>query len=139
MGGAPATGGGQSYITDCNTGASPGIDAPGNNCYDAPDATVWYSFTTDATTATIDINLTSTDLTDPVFTVWTFNCPVTTYLGPLCGFSTVTGGSVNPNTTYYIAISDNSGTEGNFDLCIEQFDDQSACNTNDLITVTGTD
>ena len=126
----------QTCLTDCNIGASSGNDGPGNNCYDSPNATVWYTFTTDADAASIDVSLTSTDLSSPVFTIWSGNCPVTTYFENLCGLSSVVGGLVTPSTTYYIAVSDANGDEGDFDLCINQNLDASLCNIGDEIVET---
>ncbi|MDC0313873.1 hypothetical protein OAL26_01955, partial [Flavobacteriales bacterium] len=126
----------QTCLTDCNTGASAGIDPPGNNCYDSPNPTVWYSFTTDVNASTVDISLNSTELSNPVFTVWVNNCPVTNYLTNLCGLTSVTAGSVTPSTTYYIAVTGANGDEGAFDLCINQNIDASLCNIGDEITET---
>lgn len=133
-----------SCVTDCNTAATPGLDFTGPAaCSEMPNPTVWYTFTTSAGTASLDIDLTSSDLSDPEFAVFTnANC-----IGP---WVTVecnegSGGSANSttvgvaaNTTYVIAISDASGDVGNFDLCITENPDNSACNTDNTLAVTAT-
>lgn len=137
-----ASGAGQVCVTDCNTGATSGPDFTGNNCQDLPNATVWYEFTTAADAATIDIDLTSGDLSDPEFTIFsTTDCILFTTVYCQEG----TGGSasgttigVDPSTTYLIAVSDATGDEGNFQLCVSQDIDGSACNTNNTLQVTGT-
>lgn len=127
----------QTGITDCNTGASPGADGPGANCYDAPGPTVWYEFTTEVGAATVDISLTSGDMPNPIFTIWTDNCPITTYLTDGCGLSSVTNLTIAPNTTYYIAVTDGTNAEGTFNLCINQNIDLSLCNVDDVLVETG--
>ncbi len=119
-----APGSGQACITDCNTGATPGPDFNGNNCYDLINETVWFSITTDANTVSLDIDLSSTDLTSPEFTLFqTTDCLNFTIFDCVEG----TGGSatsaaiaVTPNTTYIIAVSDVNALTGNFQLCINQ-------------------
>ena len=125
-------------LADCNNGATPGPNFTGNFCEDQLNPTVWYQFTTDPTTVGIDIDLSSvSDLSDPEFVLFTTpDCLTYTIVECVEG----TGGSaqalnlvVSPGTTYYISISDVTGDEGDFDLCISQFSDQSPCNTNSSI------
>lgn len=131
----------QTCITDCNTGANPGPDFAGNNCYDFPDETVWYQVTTGASTAEIDVALTSGSLTAPVFTVFTtancINYTIVNCTEGAAGSATATV-AVSPNTTYLIAVSDQNGATGNFNLCVTVQNDNSACNTNDVLAVTAT-
>ncbi len=136
-------GNGPACVTDCNVLASPGLDFVGNGCEDQLNATVWYSFTTSGATAQIDINLTSTDLSDPEFTVFVGTTCISPWTILNCtegsGFSaTATGVSVATATTYLIAVSDQTGDEGNFQLCIEEFPDNSSCNTTDSLYVVNT-
>ena len=136
-----APGGGFACVNDCNTGASPGPDFTGNNCYDLPNATVWYSITTSATTASLNITLNSSVMTTPEFTVFTDSCGPFTIVNCVEGTGGVATGSniaVSANTTYLIAVSNVSGSSGAFDLCVEQVQDNSACNTNDGLTVSST-
>ena len=128
----------------CNTGAAPGLDFVGANCEDMLNPTVWYTFTTGATAASININLTSATMTNPEYTIFSntslcfgpytiLNC-----LEGTGGSATTTSLVVAPNTTYYIAVSDASGDQGNFNLCIAQNPDNSACNTNNNLVVSAT-
>jgi len=131
----------QTCLTDCNTGALPGPDFPGNNCQDFPGATVWYSVTTGASSATLDIDLTSANLTDPYFAVFT-TADCLNYVTYNCtqGAAGAASATVNisVSTTYLIAISDAGNDQGNFDLCITVNDDNSACNTNQSLVVSST-
>ncbi|MDG1334037.1 MAG: hypothetical protein P8P74_17000 [Crocinitomicaceae bacterium] len=136
---------GQVCLTDCNTGASAGLDFSGLDifCEDTYNATVWYEFTTDALAATLDIDLSSTDLSDPEFTLYQGNSCVSPWTIIECLEGTAGSASslsipIAPNTTYVLAISDVTGDEGDFTLCIEQNADNSACNTNSTITATAT-
>jgi hypothetical protein len=120
-----APGGGASCISDCNTAATAGPNFSGNNCYDLPNATVWYSFTTDAAATTIDINLSSTtDLSDPEFTLFTTpdcsNFTIIDCVEGTSGSATSTGLVVTPSTSYILAVSDATGDVGDFDLCVTQ-------------------
>lgn len=133
-----------SCITDCNTGASPGIDFTTTTCSEMLNPTVWYTFTTSTGTATIDVNLTSTDFSDPEFAIFSNTiCNPTSWITVACnegtgGSSSLTSIGVAENTTYFIVVSDSSGDEGNFDLCITENPDNSACNTDNTLEVTAT-
>jgi hypothetical protein len=136
-----ASGGGDACVNDCNTGASNGPNFTGTNCYDLPNETVWYSITTDATTATINISLTSVDLSEPEFTLFTNSCSAFTIVD--CaegtgGSATSTQINVLPSTTYLIAVSDVAGDEGSFDLCISQESNNSDCNVSNTLAVSST-
>ncbi|MGX7668407.1 PKD-like domain-containing protein, partial [Flavobacterium pedocola] len=136
-----APGGGAACVTDCNNGANVGPDFTGNNCYDLPNPTVWYSITTGASTASLNVSVTSATMTTPEFSVFTNNCVLFTNVGCVEGSGgTATGNNipVAANTTYLIAVSNVSGSQGTFDLCITQNADASACNTTDALTVTAT-
>ncbi len=133
------SGGAASCVTDCNTGASIGPGFAGTNCFDLPNSTVWYEITTDATAATLDISLNSTDLSNPEFTLFeTADCSNFTILDcqeGTAGSASATGVAVLPNTTYLIAVSDVNDNQGNFDLCVTQFDAPvSTCLGDDCLT-----
>ena len=137
------TSGVQTCVSDCNTGASPGPDFAGTNCYDMLNETVWYSVTTGASDVTMDIDLSSAaDLSDPHFTVYqTSDCNLFTIVECIQG----TGGSatssnivITPSTTYIIGVSDASGDVGDFDFCVTVNVDNSPCNTTSDLVVTGT-
>jgi hypothetical protein len=118
------SGGAATCVTDCNTGASIGPNFGGSGCEELPNSTVWYEITTDATAATLDITLNSTDLTNPEFSVFqTADCSNFTIFDcqeGAAGSASATGISIAPNTTYLIAVSDVNGNTGNFDLCVTQ-------------------
>jgi gliding motility-associated-like protein len=132
----------QVCVNGCNTGATPGPNFSGTNCQDLPNATVWYQFTTNATTATVNVSVTSGDLGSPEFTIFrTTDC--STFTTIYCEEGS--GGSVSENligvaanTTYLIAVSDVNGNEGDFSLCVTLNEDQSSCNTNSSLEVTAT-
>lgn len=134
--------GSQTCVNDCNTGALPsGPDFLGNNCYDYLNATAWYQITTNNAAASIDVVLTSAALTNPYFTVFTttdcINFTIINCTQGAAGNATNTV-SILGGTTYLIAVSDLNGLQGNFDLCVTQNVDNSACNTNNSLTVTNT-
>jgi gliding motility-associated-like protein len=137
-----ATGGGAACVGDCNNGANPGLDFVGNVCEDSPNPTVWYEFTTAANAATINVSLTSGTWTNPEYTIFVGNsCSTWTTLTCVEGSSgsaSSTNLNVTPNTTYVIAVSDATGDQGTFNLCITQNADNSACNTSDALVVSST-
>ena len=128
-------------ITDCNTGAVQGPDFTGANCEDFLHPTVWYEFTTGSSDASIDITLNSVDLSNPHYAIFsTTDCLSFAIIDCIQG----SGGSASgttilaTNTTYLIAVSDVNGDEGNFDLCMTLNPDNSACNTDNDLSVTAT-
>lgn len=139
------TAGTQSCVTGCNTGADRGPDFEALSCYDFPDETVWYSVTTGSTDGLMDVSLSSSDLTDPkIAIIATTDCNSGNVSQTLdCAIGS--GGNVSasqiiiaPSSTYYIVVSDDNGNTGNFDLCIDLFTDNSACNTNKTLEVVAT-
>ena len=131
----------QTCVTDCNTGASVGPDFNGNNCHDFLFPTVWYQFTTNINDAAGEITLTSSALSSPYFTIFTTaDCNQFSIINCTQGSNGSATNTVNlaSNTTYLIAISDQNGATGNFNLCITTRQDNSACNTNNSLTVTNT-
>ncbi|MFM7106189.1 MAG: hypothetical protein ACKOW8_11755, partial [Flavobacteriales bacterium] len=136
-----AEGGPAACITDCNTGSNPGPDFTGNNCYDMTNGTVWFSITTGSDAASINVAVTSTVMTNPEFTVFTNACGPYTIVECFegaAGNATVNNILVSSNTTYLIAVSNWSGSSGEFQLCVAQNADNSACNTNNNLVVTAT-
>jgi len=120
-----AVDGGAACVNDCNTGASAGPDFAGANCFDLPNSTVWYEITTGATAATLDVSLTSgSDLSDPEYTIFsTTDCATYTIVDCVegtGGSASNTGITIAPSTTYLIAVSDATGDEGDFQLCVTQ-------------------
>ncbi len=138
----PASGGGQACVTDCNTGASNGLTFTGGGCEDQPNPVSWFSFTTDSQAASVTIDLSSTDLNDPEFTVFLGNACTTPWTITNCtegasGNANATF-NVSINQTYMVAVSDQNGATGDYTLCIEQTPDNSSCNTNNNFVVTAT-
>ncbi len=107
----------------CNATATPGPTGEGG-CFDFPYATVWYTFTPESDWDCIKIAIDSEELPQPQMAVFQGACPgMNASLPFACG--TGSGGElsihmgVENGTTYYIAVSDATGAEGYFDLCIE--------------------
>lgn len=107
----------------CSATASPGPISEGG-CFDFPYATVWYTFTPESDWDCIKIVIESEDLPQPHMAVFQGECPGNASSIPFA-CDTGSGGQlsvhlgVEAGTTYYIAISDGTGAEGYFDLCIE--------------------
>ena len=140
----PGSDSGPLCLTDCNAGASVGPNFTG--CDGHLGATVWYEFTTDATHATFDLTLTSSDMSTPHFSIYTtadcltYNTAFPCVQGTGGSASIIGTTDLSPNTTYYIAVSGDAGGDGSFDLCIEQFSDNSPCNTNsDIVESSSSD
>ncbi|MEL6988461.1 MAG: hypothetical protein AAGK97_11610, partial [Bacteroidota bacterium] len=133
--------GGAEVLTGIVTGSAP-LCFPGCNILAAPEPTlggcnmateevVWYSITTDATADIMNLELTSGEISSPTLQVFGGTC------GGLTQISTcVTGASgtvsiltlaVAPNTTYLIAVSNDFGPGGNFELCVGTFTNASSC------------
>lgn len=127
-------------VNSCNTGNAPGPDFLGNNCYDFPDATAWFSVTAPAGSAQLDIDITSGFITNPYFTVFTStNCTNFTIIDCYdTGAAGAVSGTVNvtPGTTYLIAVSDLNGAEGEFQICANFLPDASLCNVDDEMNET---
>ncbi len=106
----------------CSATASPGPMIDGG-CFDFPYATVWYTFTPESDWDCIKISIDSEELPQPQMAIFQGGCPGNNSLPFACDSGA--GGElsihmgVEDSTTYYIAISDASGAEGYFNLCIE--------------------
>ncbi|MEX0813944.1 MAG: hypothetical protein WD048_17120, partial [Chitinophagales bacterium] len=137
----PISTGVQTCTTECNTGASPGPDFLGNNCYDYPGPTYWIEVTTPSDAATLNIDINSADLSNPYFTLFTTS-DCQNYVVNTCtqgsGGAVSNTISVTPNTTYLIAVSDLNGASGDFELCVTPNLDNSACATDKTLEVTST-
>ncbi len=107
----------------CSATATPGPMGEGG-CFDFPYATVWYTFTPESDWDCIKIAIDSEDLPQPQMAVFQGDCPGINASLP---FACDTGSAgqlsihmgVEAGITYYIAISDATGAEGYFDICIE--------------------
>lgn len=107
----------------CSATANPGPANMGG-CFDFPNATVWYTFTPEVDRSCIKIAINSEDLPQPQMAVFQGDCPSKNASLPFT-CDTGSGGALDINMgveagmTYYIAVSDATGAEGYFDICIE--------------------
>ena len=107
----------------CNASANPGPTDEGG-CFDFQYATVWYTFTPETNKDCIKITIESEDLLQPQVAVFQGVCPGDNASLPFT-CDTGTGGAlsirmgVEAQTTYFIAVSDATGAEGYFNICIE--------------------
>jgi gliding motility-associated-like protein len=134
--------------TNCNDAdQTAGPDFPGNNCYDLPNPTIWYSIVPPTGTATLQINI-SSSTTNPTFAVYSTNdCSTFTIYDDVNECYTGSGGSVSGNmsvpsngTTILIGVSAPAGQTGNFTLCVTPQADASACNlTGSLVESSSSD
>ena len=107
----------------CSATATPGPIGEGG-CFDFPYATVWYTFTPESDWDCIKIEINSDDLPQPQMAVFQGDCPgLNASLPFACDIGSAGQLSIHmgaeAGTTYYLAISDATGAEGYFDLCIE--------------------
>ncbi len=126
--GSPITDGGQLCATDCNLLACPENFFAGACAFDQ-ESVVWYSVTTDgnAMDATMNVIITSTNGDfNPIFAILQDNCAAPTSVAPdsdcVVGDGTSAnylGLEVDANTTYYIAVANESGDGGDFEICVE--------------------
>ena len=127
-------------LSQCNEGEASGPNFVGNNCYDFPNETTWFEFTAPASSASVDIEITSADLTNVYFTVFQNaeeDCSGL-YTIVECEEGAIGAANVTPGATYLIAVSDQNGATGSFDICITPIEDNSACNLYDEFNVTAT-
>lgn len=107
----------------CSASATPGPTNVGG-CFDFQYATVWYTFTPEVDRDCIKITIDSEDLPQPQMAVFQGECPGITSSVPFT-CDTGSGGAlaihmgVEANTSYFIAVSDATGAEGYFNICIE--------------------
>ena len=104
----------------CNEGVSPGLG--GGGCFDfSTIPTVWYTFTTDANTAFVNLNIGSPQFDLPQVGIYSGGCGslLTVQCGQgAAGNLDLTQVPVSPNTTYYVAVGSLGGQEGSFTLCL---------------------
>lgn len=107
----------------CSATAHPGPMLEGG-CFDFPHATVWYTFTPEVDGDCIKIAVESAELLQPQMAVFQEGCPGRNTSQPFA-CETGSGGNVairmgvEAGMTYFIAVSDATGAEGYFDICIE--------------------
>jgi hypothetical protein len=115
----------------CSLSANPGPTNLTGTCFYFQHPTVWHQFVTDESTSGARIVLSSTDLQNPQIGVYRGDsCDV---LIPLVcevstgGFLDISVWDLQPLTKYYIAVSDILGGEGEYDICMDMFADESGC------------
>jgi len=107
----------------CNASANPGPMAEGG-CYDFTYPTVWYNFTPETNKDCIKITIESEELPQPQVAIFQGGCPSDNASLPFTcdagsnGELSIRMGA-EANVTYYIAVSDATGAEGYFNICIE--------------------
>jgi gliding motility-associated-like protein len=116
-------------ITGCNTGMPDGpILTGGGACTNMNNPVAWYSFNSGNNNTAV-INFSSADLTNPLYALFN-SCNSWVECNPVSV-------DVIPNTTYYIAVTDADGAEGNFDLCVTLLNISAPCITSQSLTIIG--
>ncbi|MEO7176983.1 MAG: PKD-like domain-containing protein, partial [Saprospiraceae bacterium] len=131
-------------LTGCNIGAGPENTGLAG-CYDFSSAPgIWYTFTTDANAANINMVLNSTvpgEIQNPQVALFSGSCaglvPVTCNTGSMGNLSMVQV-AVSPNTTYYVLVGNVSGNPGHFSLCLAATANTNVCVISSAFTVTST-
>ncbi|MDF2435654.1 MAG: hypothetical protein K0Q95_30 [Bacteroidota bacterium] len=130
----------------CNDASqTAGPDFLGNNCYDLPNPTIWYSVVPPVGTSTLQINV-SSSTTNPTFAVYsTTDCSTFTIYDDNNECYSGAGGSVSGNmavpnngTTILIGVSAPAGQTGTFNVCVTPQADNSACNLNATLVPSST-
>lgn len=137
------TDGGTSCYTGCTTGADPGTNQGDNSCYSFYNPTVWYSFTTDDKADFLTISITSDTLIRPYFALFKSTAGCQSMTNVYCkvegsGRVDLVRADIEPNTRYFLAVSDFYGEEGYFRLCLNTYQNTSICNTDQHLVVTNT-
>jgi len=149
---------------DCNTSESiPGLVEDGGfvcvegcNLFATPysgsslcgldgNPVVWYAFQAGATASALNLSLESDDISAPVVALLQGDCAgglqlVATNNGDPCaqgsGGSTSASFDIDPNATYYIAVSGQNTAGGDFELCASLLGEQTPCVLNHFQRVT---
>lgn len=113
-------------FTGCNQSASPGpTDLPGG-CFYMQYATVWHEITPDVSAAAMRIIVNGITISNPHIALYVGDsCSNMTPV--VCDFSTT--GTVDialfdliPSKKYFLAVTDLFGEEGEYNVCIDQFE-----------------
>ena len=106
-------------IQGCNVGMPQGpSNSNGGACENMTNATAWFTFNSGSHNNGY-INFSSQDLTTPQYSIYK-GCD--NWLE--CNPTTI---ALEPNTNYFIAVSDDNAAEGDFTLCIALMDVNSPC------------
>lgn len=124
---------GQDYkacVIGCNIGMPNGPHFNGGGtCSYLNSPTSWFTFTTD-NRGLASFNIRSEELTDPTFVLMS-DCNTQLACEPLSA-------DLNPNSTYYIAVTDANGKTGEFQICVTLIEKVDYCVTDQSLAVTGT-
>ena len=114
-------------ITGCNNGMPDGpLLSGGGACANMDQPVAWYSFNTGPNN-TVLFNFSSGQLTSPIYALFN-TCNTWIECNPVSA-------DVLPNTTYYIAITDANGTQGDFQMCVTLLNITAPCITTQSLTV----
>jgi gliding motility-associated-like protein len=129
-------------VAGCNIGAC-GEDFTSAGC-NYNGGVVWYSVTTPPGASVLNITLNSPDvsLSDPQIQLFSGDC---NNLSAVTGCNIGGNGNLNllglevtQNTTYLVAVGNNSGGTGTFNICFSASDPTTVCTLSSGVTVTGT-
>lgn len=134
------TDGGNACYAGCTTDAPAGINQGDNSCYSFYAPTVWYTVTTDDKSAFLSLDVQSTEMLRPYFSIFkTDDC--NEFENIICkvegnGTVNLERFPIEPNTKYYIAVSDFYGRDGLFSICLSTYENSSVCNvSNQLVPI----
>jgi hypothetical protein len=114
-------------VTGCNVGVPNGPSTPENpDCDMSGTATVWYRFTTGPSDVAATVTIRNTCFGNPRFSLWA-SCG--TYISSSCTNDFTLGmfNPLNPNTTYYLAVTDAGGDQCAFDVTVTTLPNNSPC------------
>lgn len=124
----------------CNIGASPESSLAG--CSMSSEEVVWFQFSTDGDASLASLYVQSQQIDAPTIQVFGGNCSGLTLVSDCV---TGSGGEVQllnvdiaSNSTYYVAVSNDFGGGGFFDLCILTLENPTACALTTNLEVTST-
>ena len=114
-----------------------------NGCNMMTEETVWYFVLTNSETAAINVFLNSDEIDNPTIQIFEgSNCgffdPVDDCKSGDFGQLDMYDITVNPNTSYLIAVSQEEGIGGEFELCVGATLDNGTCELFDQLMVTNT-
>lgn len=128
-------------VSGCTAGLPPGPDFNGGNCPDFTQPTAYFKLRTDTLAELLTLSVSSNEFNKPRIAIFrTNNC--TTYQQVFCasgeyGSVLLAYLEILPKTNYVLAISDEEGNLGEFELCVSTLN-VDFCNEGDRLFVTQT-